>query len=587
MKNELHTIRYQILELDVPDLEISKKIQHDIMVWSKDQLAEEFTHALRIANMQDSWIKIDRLSVDIKVNDYADSEKKLIPLLTQALILQLNHKLNAYHDELSIRSKEDRLLDTWEFFLRYGFIPWWSKVSSWADFELELSELIRSYPQKLKKLYTTIYHDESVIARLMSQFSDGFVEKIILVEQNPNMKRYQDLFEVLEALNLLQQPSRLNIKLRLAYAVHQSCSPKIIAYKAFYDQLLSDSNYWKNFVKEKPRAAIDKRKSFFEIFLKPFSQYILSLPISTIAKEWQKVIEKWGLDCGVPTGEVASLYAKQEGQHKDIIILNDDKTENHREFEVQPEVLTNDQSDPFKGLNELIGRELQMERNQQNYENEQSERETTQNINIDPLPGYSNSATINFKALNLTKETLTSNSLLSDELITVLEEGIYIHNAGLIILHPFLAPLFEGLNLVQQGAFISDSHQQRAICICEYLVSSKDVFHERLLVLPKVMCAWPISKPLDTNIFLTAKEKEEANQLLESVIQHWSVLRNTSIETLREEFLLREGRLTFHERSIMLKVTQCSTDILLPRLPWSISLVKLPWNAKILLVEWV
>ncbi|MBK8553377.1 MAG: hypothetical protein IPL53_20865 [Ignavibacteria bacterium] len=73
---------------------------------------------------------------------------------------------------------------------------------------------------------------------------------------------------------------------------------------------------------------------------------------------------------------------------------------------------------------------------------------------------------------------------------------------------------------------------------------------------------------------------------MESVIKHWSALKNTSAEGLRNTFFLRAGKLTMNEGECLLQVEQKSVDILLNKLPWGISMIKLPWMEDILKVEW-
>jgi len=90
-----------------------------------------------------------------------------------------------------------------------------------------------------------------------------------------------------------------------------------------------------------------------------------------------------------------------------------------------------------------------------------------------------------------------------------------------------------------------------------------------------------------SSIELTAAEEEEASALLNAVVGHWDALRDTSADGLRASFLARAGKLS--ERSdgdFLLQVEAQSFDILLERLPWSISIVKLPWMARQLWGEW-
>ena len=80
---------------------------------------------------------------------------------------------------------------------------------------------------------------------------------------------------------------------------------------------------------------------------------------------------------------------------------------------------------------------------------------------------------------------------------------------------------------------------------------------------------------------------KEADEMLQSLIEYWSVLKNTSVDGLRESFLKRSGKLSLKNKQWLLQIEQRSYDMLLQQLPWSISMIKLPWMANLLVTEWV
>jgi hypothetical protein len=70
------------------------------------------------------------------------------------------------------------------------------------------------------------------------------------------------------------------------------------------------------------------------------------------------------------------------------------------------------------------------------------------------------------------------------------------------------------------------------------------------------------------------------------MISHWSAIGNTSVQGLRQTFLQREGYLSRKEDGWHLQVPKRTFDMLLDKLPWSISTIRLPWMETILWVEW-
>jgi len=106
-------------------------------------------------------------------------------------------------------------------------------------------------------------------------------------------------------------------------------------------------------------------------------------------------------------------------------------------------------------------------------------------------------------------------------------------------------------------------------------------------VLPKLLCGIDIEFPINTNIRITDDQMKEVDEMLLAIIEHWSVLKNTSIDGLRESFLKRSGKLTIENREWLLQIEQRPYDMLLQQLPWGISMIKLPWMKKLLITEWV
>ena len=164
------------------------------------------------------------------------------------------------------------------------------------------------------------------------------------------------------------------------------------------------------------------------------------------------------------------------------------------------------------------------------------------------------------------------------------EEGIYVDNAGLVILHPFLQMFFENLGIAHAGAL---AQPDRALHLLHFLCTGQTPAPEYELVLPKILCNIPLEDPVEFDIVLTDQEKDESTTLLTSAIRWWEALRNTSPDALRGTFLCRPGKLSVRgDGDWLLQVERQSYDILLDHLPWGISAVKLPWMERILWVEW-
>lgn len=165
-------------------------------------------------------------------------------------------------------------------------------------------------------------------------------------------------------------------------------------------------------------------------------------------------------------------------------------------------------------------------------------------------------------------------------------EGIFVQQAGSVLLHPFLGPFFDRLKLTKAGAFTDLVAQQKALCLVHYLCTGAGKAEEHELVIPKILCGYPLKKPVRKGVRLTKKEKDEAEHLLEELIRQWEKLKNTSPTGLRDGFLQRGGKLLTKNDLWCIQVEANTIDILLDHLPWNLSIIKLPWMKDIIRVEW-
>ena len=163
---------------------------------------------------------------------------------------------------------------------------------------------------------------------------------------------------------------------------------------------------------------------------------------------------------------------------------------------------------------------------------------------------------------------------------------IYFNNAGLVILAPFIQTLFERAGITEDRNFVSDEKRSRGVLLLHYAATGSSKFETPELCLPKILSGFSISREIDYNAKPDEHNLKLVISLLESVIQQWRPLGNTSVQGLRESFIQREGRSASEEDKYILKVEKKAIDVLLDQLPWSISLIKLPWMSKPLYVNW-
>lgn len=159
---------------------------------------------------------------------------------------------------------------------------------------------------------------------------------------------------------------------------------------------------------------------------------------------------------------------------------------------------------------------------------------------------------------------------------------IYVANAGLVILAAYLPMFFSNRQLLEGDKL---RQKAKAVALLHYLIYHKENYEEFESVLSKILCGIaPEAIVLSTP--LRPEDRQEADALLEAVIAHWQVLKNTSPAGLRDSFLQREGKLVFINGEWQLTVHKASHDVLMAHLPWNINMIKLPWMPHLLKVDW-
>jgi len=158
--------------------------------------------------------------------------------------------------------------------------------------------------------------------------------------------------------------------------------------------------------------------------------------------------------------------------------------------------------------------------------------------------------------------------------------------AGIVLLAPFLKPFFTHLNLLDGNEWKDTESTVRAVHLLRFLATGQKTSPEYSLVFEKILCGLPPDTPVPLDIVLTDGEIAESESLLKAVITHWSALKNTSIDGLRESFIKRDGLLTRKENGWLLQVERKTLDVLLDSIPWGFSTISLVWTRDLIFVEW-
>lgn len=170
-----------------------------------------------------------------------------------------------------------------------------------------------------------------------------------------------------------------------------------------------------------------------------------------------------------------------------------------------------------------------------------------------------------------------------EEIVT---EKYIVKQAGIILLSSFLKPFFTNLHLLNGQYWKNKDAQYKAVHLLQFLSTGEQKTFEYNLTLEKIMCGLHIEEPIPLDVVLEKHETDEAISLLESVIEHWRALKNTSVNGLRESFLRRDGLLTQKESGWLLQIERKTIDVLVDSIPWGYNTLTFSWSDNLIFVEW-
>lgn len=168
------------------------------------------------------------------------------------------------------------------------------------------------------------------------------------------------------------------------------------------------------------------------------------------------------------------------------------------------------------------------------------------------------------------------------------EVSLFVENAGLVLLTPFFAQLFQALDWTKNNVWRSQMQQHQAVRLLDYLAKGTTDGWEHDWTLNKLLCGLPLETVIEQAPPLHPETLQVTDDLLKAVINHWTVLKNTSPQGLRNMFLQRKAKLSSQPdgNGWRLQVARKTEDVLIERIPWGFSVIKLPWMQNILFVEW-
>ena len=534
---KLHIIQKQVIDITLPNATAA-------LEWEATQ-RRDFTTSInkQLERCFDDYDKngdhliIEKLDLDLGVFTTSDLQEEMPGRLYSKLykILEEHSKeaITGMRDTVSYYSETPKAgrfysgqqgqLEALFFFLDKGHLPWWgSELANWD--ENWLRSLSENEIGRFKNFISL--KDEKPVKRLTTQFNDSFIKLLLqrfgITDDAANAWHW--LETLLKNLQDLDDSGRKSYSNNVFQSYQKSLLPAVVR-----------AEFWLTWILH----AVGKRE--IPALHKLFNSSPEALEIIQSA-----ISNKYANDLNL------SVKLPLQWEKEIIAIIQQ----------------------PQKNKQEMTGNDKRPEVDQDAFSTEEINPAALQDTVVLPKD-------IIEKSKDILSRPADKKSKTEDE-----AEAIFVSNAGLIILHPFLPELFRHCGWLEKNRFINDYTQTMAVRALHYLATGETVGFEHELMFPKFMTGMGLESLLEPVEPLNDFEQTACSELLSEVLKHWKPLRNTSTQGLREAYLQRNGKLEHIYSGWHLSIEQKTLDILLNRLPWGISMIKLPWMTQPLTVAW-
>jgi Contractile injection system tape measure protein len=541
--NQPHIIGRTVVEIDLDRLDDVWSFQAEISdilqqqgIPAMEQLFDRLVDADRV-------IRLDRVVVDLPPIDrhfLADEfVRNLLAALDLALTDRLSARLPSDPAETKIQAQAEADWEVLLYFLQYGRLPWWCPTADWQTWLPRWEAVMQTETDWQYPLRALLKNNTAAQLRLITQFAPGFRHQLILQLQST----------WLGWSNLRSQAQQLMQALGLSHSTVDRLEAQ--AWLRLFAELVEGT------AELRPLPTIDWIRAWLGDLYQTW-QSVTTQPPTTLAPDTE--------------GEIGSIDRRVTPQtlfsQRLRMLLAELPSTDRSSWLAALDSLTSLSPDRLPDRPDRIAISVLPSIDTTPDTLRQSEPPFPANVQTNPIDLSQGSID-----LQLSPEEIAA--------------GLFVDRAGLILLHPFLSPYFAELGLLNGEVFRDETAQQTAIYLLHYLATGQTDAPESELVMPKLLCGWHLNQAMVRGIELPAAALLEGEHLLQTAIDYWQVLKDTSPDGLREGFLQRTGKLTHQEDgNWRLQVEQQSIDILLGSLPWGINVVTLPWLECLIMVEW-
>jgi len=586
-----HIIQQQFFDIRSATQQDSLELQQQISQLYWEAIAPALERLFDAYATSEEVLRIDRLEIDLGTLDRDKLAEELVEAIVRAVREQLDELTlgnSLFKENIQRLPVRHHQFDQWLLFLETGTPAWNAQGIDEAEQETLVLEMLASEQFAIQRLNILFRRQPHTLDRVIRQYPDTFLARLVEVftgtahGELPAMQRLLEKI-VRHQLFIPTAPPPLR-------ALHRSL-------------------FWKHLFQKV--AVARKKLNSIEVIVTFIQENWPIQALYNSLSAWQREAKSWSADeqrlfeAIFQQNKLQEFLSEKESSPVETLELPNQK----KKPEDTPAEATDTPSEkpkenePPEEIDEhrlsQSDAELQAEKERERLANDQEEKR----------PGEPPAKMVDEQSTHTTKED--AETLEQDKRPTAEKQSsegksydhhstdpidffkklpadtsYYVENAGIILLHPFLAHYFRGGELLQDKHFKDAEAQELAVHLLYYLATKEEHPAEPKLLLPKFLCGLPFPHPIDRYLELPEALKQEAENVLQAALNHWGALPNTSPDGLREGFLQRDGKLEKRGDDWFLLVESKTLDILLNKLPWNISLVKLPWLKDLLRVEW-
>jgi hypothetical protein len=560
LENYNHELRTLKFDISFYSEDLARDLQNQISKLSNGKLDTIINRVCdEELNDKNSFLQIDTLEIDLGVIPYAEVNQLLPAKLYQAFGQSIRRRISqrykpGYSDEQPVSqiSGDGRSEDLLFAFLQTGTLPWWTDSNSWSQLESTFLRLLKDRPREtVTKIYAA-GNFQNMIQRIIYQFSEtlltALTEALHPLHAKPLIKQVS-VFAKSAALSRLGIRFDKNRQWKMIFAFLDPSVSRPVRNERSMTEFILD------------RLAAEDN----------FNRVILldRLEIDFPGQDSPKIL----LDFGPLISELFELKQHYQQSYEDIIaFINQYRSNWHNLDAFVRDFFTHLQKRPLPDQIAAGIVDLALQKTGFYPDNSTAK------------PGWVEQELRQDREEKKPVEPKQRDRDLSPGN----KEVYYIENAGIVLINPFLSTFYERIGLMKRGEFIDKQAANRAIHLLQFLADGKESHSENLLLLNKILCGVAIDEPIEKEITMSETEKETALDLLNAALSSWPQLKNSSINTLRNEFLLRKGKLSFYDGEWVVRIEHNGrSDYLLNTVPWSFNMIKNSWMYEILRVEWI